>query len=269
MVEKADLHVRTTATTGKYTPIDVVAIARQKKLRAIAVVEHETLSGATEALRIAPAYGVEVIPGVELVYESGERNCHLIGYFVDPHNERLRREIGRAQGVRLARINEIISKLSALGLDVRYEELLHEVGGAEVLTRVHIAQYLVKTGQAQSVPEVFRKYLAPGKPAHVEREDYPLPVLLDFIQQAGGVPALAHPKFGGAEQFLPELVREGLKAIEVYHPTHTAQDIKRFRRLAKRYKLIEVGGTDSGSAGVGEVCVPYSVVKKLEKCRKR
>ncbi len=140
-MEKADLHVRTTATTGKYSPADVVALAKRKGLKAIAVVEHETMSGAVEALRAAPAYGVQVIPGVELVYERGDSNCHLIGYFVDPHNERLRREIGRAQGMRLARINDIIARLSVLGLDVRYEELLHEVGGAEVLTRLHIAQY--------------------------------------------------------------------------------------------------------------------------------
>ena len=92
---------------------------------------------------------------------------------------------------------------------------------------------------------------------------------MDFIHQAGGVVALAHPKFGGAERFLPELVREGLKAIEVYHPTHTREDIKRFKQLAKRYKLVEVGGTDSGFGGVGDICVSYSSVKKREKCLKK
>ncbi|MEW6592995.1 MAG: phosphatase, partial [Candidatus Hadarchaeota archaeon] len=87
-------------------------------------------------------------------------------------------------------------------------------------------------------------------------------------REAGGVPALAHPKFGGAEALLPELVQEGIKALEVYHPFHTKEDTERYRQLAKKYDLVEVGGTDSGPRCVGDVTVPYSAVNKLKKLAK-
>jgi predicted metal-dependent phosphoesterase TrpH len=80
---------------------------------------------------------------------------------------------------------------------------------------------------------------------------------------------LAHPKHGEATRLLPELVDLGLKGIEVYHPDHSKSDIARFRRLARKYGLIEVGGSDSHGLDrpIGTVTVPYEVVERLEEAR--
>jgi hypothetical protein len=265
----ADLHVRTTASRGELTPAEVVQLAEKRRLKAIAIVEHETLAGIPEAIGLARSHGVEVIPGVELVYEEGMRNVHIIGYFIDWHNRRLRSEVSKAQAVRISRINDILSKLRALRIEIPYEELLREAEGSNAIARAHIASYMVRMRMVGSMREAFDRYFGPGRPAFVPRDKYPLPILLDWIHKAGGIAALAHPKFGEAERFIPLLVREGLKALEVYHPAHTSQEILHFKRVAKKYGLVEVGGTDSGAEGVGQIRVPYTTVRKLKNLLRR
>ena len=268
MGEKADLHVRTSTSVGKLDPEDVVRVAGEKGLKAIAVVEHDTVEGVQEAVSAAEAFGVEVIPAVELIYEEGMRNAHIIGYFVDHHKRRLLSEIGRAQMIRAERANTVIEKLQRLGIKITYEDVLQEVGDSSTIDLTHIAGHLVMIRAVRTMKEAFDRYLSPGKPAHVNVEQRALPIIIDLIHDAGGVAALAHPKFGRAEEFIPRLVKEGLKAIEVYHPTHTPLEVKRFSEIAKKHGLLRVGGTDSNSGSVGDVTVPYRTVERLRKFTK-
>src|SRR5690349_11575341 len=84
----ADLHVHTTASDGDYTPPQVVMFARQARLAAVAVTDHDTLAGVAEAIEAARG-AVEVIPGVEMSAEFAGREVHVLGYFVRPDDPRL------------------------------------------------------------------------------------------------------------------------------------------------------------------------------------
>ncbi|MEW6222264.1 MAG: PHP domain-containing protein [Candidatus Hadarchaeota archaeon] len=263
--KRADLHVRTTTSVGKLEPEDVVRAAKEKGVAAIAIVEHDTVEGVQEATGASEMFGVEVIPAVEMIYEEGMRNAHIMGYFINYHNRQLISEIGRAQMERANRAISVIEKLQRLGLKLAYEDVLQEVGDSSIIDMTHIASYLKMTRAVSSMRDAFDRYLGPGRPAHVPIDQRPLPVLVDLIRGAGGVVALAHPKFGEAEGFIPQLVKEGLAAIEVYHPTHTPMEVKRFRTIARKYNLVKVGGTDSGSGAVGDITVPYRTVERLRK----
>ncbi len=265
MPKKADLHVRTIASMGRVSPAEAVRLAKEKGLAAIAIVDHESVEAIPEAVEAGERYGVEVIPGVELMYEEGPREAHIIGYFIDWKNRSLLTEISRSQAARAWRIRRIIEELQKLGIKISYEDVLAEAGNAAILGRTHIASLLVKRGVVSNMMQAFDKYLSYGKPAYVPRYQLPLSEVMRPIFEAGGVPALAHPKFSRAEELVPELVKHGLRAIEVYHPYHTKDDVKRFKSLAQRHGLIETGGTDSEPkrSPVGTVTVPYKVVEEL------
>jgi hypothetical protein len=250
---------------GRVSPAEAVELAKEKELAAIAIVDHESVEGIPEALEAGEEQGVEVIPGVELMYEEGPREAHIIGYFVDWRKGTLLTEISRSQAARAWRIRRTLEELQKLGIRITYEEVLAEAGRAAILGRTHIARLLVKRGLVKNPAQAFEKFLGYGKPAYVPRYQLPLSEAMRPIYEAGGVPALAHPKFSRAEELVPELVKHGLRAIEVYHPYHTKDDIKRFRALAQRYELIEVGGTDSEPKRppVGTVTVPYKAVEEL------
>ncbi|MEM2192786.1 MAG: PHP domain-containing protein, partial [Candidatus Hadarchaeales archaeon] len=85
---------------GKVRPEEAVALAKKKGLAAIAIVDHESVEGIQEAVEAGERYGVEVIPGVELMFEEAHREAHIIGHFNDWKNRARLTEIGRAQAAR-------------------------------------------------------------------------------------------------------------------------------------------------------------------------
>ena len=65
-----------------------------------------------------------------------------------------------------------------------------------------------------------------------------------LISASEGIPVLAHPGRMKGTDLLRTLVDWGLGGLEVYYPTHTAAQTRRFERLAKRFNLIATGGSD-------------------------
>jgi hypothetical protein len=252
---------------GRVTPTEAVALAKERGLAAIAIVDHESVEAIPEAVEAGESYGVEVIPGVELTFEAGPREAHIIGYFIDWRNRILLREIGWSQSTRAWRVQRTVEELQDLGIKITYEDVLREAGDAAIVGRTHVASLLVKQKVVKNMAQAFERYLGYGKPAYVPRYQLPISEALTPILRAGGLPALAHPKFSRAEELLPEFAKRGLRGIEISHPYHTAEEVKRFKSLAKKYRLLEVGGTDSEAkrSPVGTVTVPYKVVKELKK----
>ncbi|MFN4133957.1 MAG: PHP domain-containing protein, partial [Candidatus Hadarchaeales archaeon] len=264
-MKKADLHVRTTCSMGKLRPEEAVVLAKKKGLAAIAIVDHESVEGIQEAVDAGERYGIEVIPGVELMFEEAQREAHIIGYFIDWRNRALLTEISRSQAARGWRIQRTVEKLQMLGVNITYDEVLGIAGRAAIIGRTHVAELLVQKGVVKDVREAFAKFLAYGKPAYIPRYQLPLSEALRPIFDAGGVPALAHPKFSGGIDLLPEFVKYGLVGLEVYHFSHSSADVKQLKSLAKKYGLVEVGGSDSSpKAGVGDVVVSYKAVEELK-----
>ena len=92
---------------------------------------------------------------------------------------------------------------------------------------------------------------------------------MEIILKAGGVPVLAHPGIMNKDEYIPELVRYGLKGIEAYHTDHKPGVVKHYEELVKNYGLLATGGSDchglgKGRALIGTVRVPYELVEKLK-----
>jgi predicted metal-dependent phosphoesterase TrpH len=76
---KADLHLHTHHSDGAATVRELLEHVARTDLRVIAVTDHDTITGALEAQRLAVAYGVEVIVGEEVSTQAG----HLLVLFLE------------------------------------------------------------------------------------------------------------------------------------------------------------------------------------------
>jgi len=277
-----DLHIHTTASDGTFTPAEVVSHALKLKLKAIAITDHDTLAGSSEALKggIPPALdfltGVEISAAPPPIYpRSG--SFHLLGYSIRLDDLVLNQTLEKLQQARKNRNPSIINRLNELGISISLEEVRQEAGEAQ-LGRPHIAQMLVKKGVVASLNEAFEQFLGTDKPAYVDKYRVKCSKAIDVILGAGGIPVLAHPGLLDYEnekqldELMRQLKRMGIQGVEVYYPEHTPDQTRLFAKLAQQYDLLMTGGSDFHGAihpdiemgsGKGNLSVSYELYEKL------
>jgi 3',5'-nucleoside bisphosphate phosphatase len=278
-----DLHLHTTASDGVMSPSDIVGYAKTKGLKAIAITDHDTIEGLEEALSEGARIGLEVIPGIEISAQHSPGSMHLLGYLFDIDHPLLKERLAYLQKARAERNPKIVEKLNWLGIEVTYEEVVKVSGGGQV-GRPHFAQVLMDKGYVRSFQEAFERFLKKGAPAYVEKIRFSAREALHFIEEAGGVVVLAHPKtlglngYSELERLLLQLVEDGLRGLEVYYPEHSALEVSQYKTLAERCGLVITGGTDyhglEGNGldigvGRGKMRLPYSMVVELRAVRNR
>lgn len=254
-------------------------MAADQGLTAIALADHDTVSGVDECISCGELHRIEVIPAVELSVEYGEyRDIHLLGYFIDYRDPsflvkleqfRLRR---RQRGAEIiARINE---KLNCEGKSrISYADVLTQ--SVEALGRPHIARVLVAQGCANSMEDAFDRYLIP---CDVPKLYFPLPEAIAEIRRIGGLAVLAHPtSITRDRSLLRELLQEfaglGLDGLEAYNTLCSADERDFLLGIARYYRLSVTGGSDfhgndvddrmgiNGSRGP----ITYELIQNLKK----
>ena len=187
-----DLHVHSYFSDGTKSPAELVELASQTGVSAIALTDHDTMDGVAEAQAVSGKYDVEVIPGVEISVVHEDLVLHILGYYVNPLQENMAKALSKLQQARDRRNEKIIIKLQELGIDASMEEL-REISGTGQTGRPHIAKILMNHGVVRSFPQAFDQYLAKGQKAYVGRFAYSAKEAISFIGQAGGLAVLAHP----------------------------------------------------------------------------
>ena len=242
---KFDLHLHTTASDGTDSPRRLVENAAKNGFGLIAVTDHDTMSGVPEALEAGRRLGVRVISGVE-ISAGGGTEVHVLGYAIR-QPEKLIQVLEDMRAQRSKRMKQMVFKLNQLGIPVP----LHRVTGLaqESVGRSHLARVLVEEGIVKDVREAFNRYLAPGRPAYVEREKLTVRQAVSLIDSAGGIAVIAHPGQNHGDNFwlkerFAELKDAGLKGIECYHMAHSQQQTVMFHRIARDLGLLVTGGSD-------------------------
>jgi predicted metal-dependent phosphoesterase TrpH len=278
-----DLHLHTTASDGVRSPSNLVNYAKEKGLRAIAITDHDTIEGLEEAMAEGRRINFEVIPGIEISAEYSPGSMHLLGYFLDIHHPLLNERLVYLQKARAERNPKIVEELNRLGIKVTYEDVIKASGGGQV-GRPHFAQVLLERGYVRSIQEAFERFLKKGAPAYHDKFRFKAEEAIHFIQEANGVTVIGHPNTLGAsgtselDALLSQLVKEGLKGIEVYYPEHSPAEVATYKFLAEKYGLVMTGGTDyhgiegnglEVGVGRGNMKLPYSIVEALKAARNR
>jgi predicted metal-dependent phosphoesterase TrpH len=244
-MSKVDLHLHTTASDGKFTPAEIVRLARVNGLEYIAITDHDSIDGvipAKEAARSIP--GITVISGVEINTDVPSGELHLLGYFIDTSHEELISTLERLRNSRIERARKMVEKLKIMGVEIDYQRV-KEIAGEGSVGRPHIAQALMEKGYISIFREAFDKYIGRNGPAYVERDKITPVEATQLILRAGGIPVLAHPfTFENPELYVIELSAAGLKGMEIYYNKYTPDQVNTLLKIAKRYNLIPTGGSD-------------------------
>lgn len=268
-----DLHSHTDRSDGTLSPEELVGLAAQKGLSALAITDHDTLEGYEAAVPHAAGLDLELVCGIELSASFLGRTIHVLGYFLgDPPGEQFRDHLGCIQKSRQERNHRLAAKLQSLGLDVSAEEA--EALGHSQTGRPHFARILMRKGYVADIRQAFDRYLDESAPAFVARKDASTDNVLRWIHEAGGISSWAHPArfFRGtelaADEAVAELAVKGLNAVEAFHSDHDASEANLLKTIAERLDLGVTGGSDfhnpeTARVQLGGLRLPDSLLEDL------
>ncbi|MBD1912383.1 MULTISPECIES: PHP domain-containing protein [unclassified Leptolyngbya] len=249
-----ELHCHTTFSDGTLTPTELVKEAIASGVKALAITDHDTLSGWPEAYEAASDHDLEIVPGLELSTVWGNRSLHILGFYPDP--EKLEGPLGDRLNGRKRRAQAMIDKLAQLG----YPVTLPEMGEGMAPGRPHVAKALVGAGHVKSYEEAFDRFLADGKAAYVQYEKFSAIDGVKLLRECGAVPVWAHPylfRGGDVAQVLGDLMDAGLMGLEVYHPTHSPGQSAVLKDWCNQYGLVKTGGSDYHGPNTGSNHAPH------------
>ena len=221
-----DLHSHTNESDGTFTPEELVDLAMERGLEALAISDHDTFAGFDQALPVAQSRGLDLVCGIELstrVPGTKVRTVHLLGYFLhQPPSAEFREWLGELIAGRRDRNQRLIASLREQGIDIELADV--EKLGRTLTGRPHFARLLIQKGYVRSFDEAFRRYLGELAPSYVERYAPYVTAAIQRVVEAGGLPVLAHPiRLGfrdpeAEEKFIGELRDAGCAASKCFIP---------------------------------------------------
>ncbi|MBR5233761.1 MAG: PHP domain-containing protein [Clostridia bacterium] len=273
-----DLHTHSTCSDGTLTPSEVVKLAKEKGLSAIALTDHDTIDGLHEAIETGKEIGIEVITGIEFSV-AGDTEMHLLGLDFDLDCPAITDILDEMIVQREKRNYIVIELLEKLGIHITIDEI-HAEATSPVTGRSQIAKVMLKKGYVSSIKEAFDKYLAFGKPAFVERSTLTPEKAIDIIHKSGGKAFLAHLNQTGKSdnelyELLTHLKKYGLDGIEGYYTEYTDDMNTRYRKMAENTGLMLSGGSDFHGTnkdgyeigtGKGNLQIPYELIENFRNC---
>jgi 3',5'-nucleoside bisphosphate phosphatase len=286
-----DLHMHTIYSDGTVRPEDLVRLAFENKLEAIAITDHDTtesLSYAQQAVcdqralaeadapEVTP-HTLELIPGIEINTVWNEKEVHVLGYYIDPENDSLQALINRHRESRVVQIQEMAQLLKAKArLDIRFEDIARHASTEGSLGRPHVAKAIVEKGGAPNISQAFSRYLTPRCETYVRRKTASPHEAVEAISESGGIAVIAHPgDMETIEDLANDLMNYGLRGLEAYHRSHSPALIEFHCSLAEKLGLIVTGGTDfhgdvdAYKKSLGRLYMPPSVYRELHAERQR
>ena len=244
-----DLHAHSSASDGSRSPAAVVSAAKAAGLAAIALTDHDTMDGVAEALAAADEIGIRVVPGVELSATDDDREVHLLGLHIQRQSA-IEDSLRAFRETRHERALQMVAKLNELGVPVSFDEVLARAGDAAI-GRPHLARVLIEGGWARDSRDAFDRYLGAGRPAYGPKHRLSVGDAIALVHAGGGLAVLAHPGAEGRREVIQRFVALGLDGLEVRHPGHHAEDIKRLGAIAEFFRLVPSGGSDWHGAAEG------------------
>ncbi len=281
-----DLHVHSTYSDGTNTPAELVTLASNAGLSAIALTDHDTIDGIraaqTAAASSAASASLRIIPGVELSAAYKERDIHILGLFIDPEDAALSNALKTARENRRQRNLTMLQRLCDAGYPLTEDELQNGTD-TSCIGRMHFANALVSRGYAKDTAEVFRRFIGTDSPYYVPREFITPRDAISLIHSAGGLAILAHPLLyhlerPELEQLIYQLKDYGLSGLEAVYTTNSNEDEQYLRTFASRNELLISGGSDYHGAnkphislgiGRGNLRIPEAILTQLEQARSK
>lgn len=275
-----DLHTHTTESDGSFTPEELILEAKRVGLTAIAITDHDTISGIQKAAPAAAEHGIELIPGVELSTDHNGKEVHVVGLYIDTEDAYFLSKMEEFKDNRDNRNVIMVENLQKEGFAITMEELKAENPDC-VITRANIARFLYEHGMIPSIQTAFEKYIGDNCKCYVNRFKITPMDAVRLIKDAGGTAILAHPLLyhmsGSAlQKLIDEMKAAGLDGIEAIYCTYTPAEERQMKQLARENNLLISGGSDfhgttkpklNLATGYGKLYVPYEVLEHIKAAR--
>ncbi len=249
-----DMHTHTNYSDGDLSPQELIKLAIDKGIGTLAITDHNTVEGIKKVNKnndTIVASGIKIINGIELSAKTDIGRMHILGYGIDLNNEALNKKLLE---IKDNSINSFLSIMEQIkrdyGIRFSYEDIKTLVNANHNLGRPDLAKLCIKYGYASTVQEAFDKYLieAHNKTRQTSKK-LPYQECLELITKSGGIPILAHPKTLELSEkelliLLKKMISYGLKGIEVYHSSHSQEEMSYYLEIANKYDLLISGGSD-------------------------
>ena len=243
-----DLHTHSTASDGQYSPTELMRLAKESGVTAIALTDHDTVSGVEEAKKEAENLGLNFFSGIEISANSEVGSMHILGYNIDVKNSKLNETCEWFVNQRLERANKIFKFLEEKNVPLSRESVEKYSHGG-LFIRPHFARAMVDAGYVRNAREAFDKYLDVPEIRNIKREKLTPEQSLELIAGAGGIPVLAHPvqlktDIEGVANIVKKMTMQGLAGMECYYSTHTPKQTEEYLNIARNNGLYITVGSD-------------------------
>lgn len=255
-----ELHSHSKHSDGFLSPSKLVERAHGNGVKVLALTDHDTMSGITEAVEAARRFGIKIIPGVEISTIFSPRNpemeepVHILAYYSScgpTRYEELDKLLANIREGRYVRAKDMVLKLNKLKLPLKWEHVTKIAGKGVAPGRLHVARAMVEAGYVENLKQAFARYLYDGGPAYSTGSEPLAEEAVQLICETGGLAVLAHPwALKNPIPIIRRLKDAGLHGMEVYRSDGR---LAAYNDLADTYNLLKLGGSDyHGRGGHGE-----------------
>lgn len=284
---KIDLHIHTkTGSDGAMTIEQVFAEAKRRNIDFLSITDHDNIEHQGRAKELAAASKIRYITGVELnvtfSYNNKSIALDFLGYGYDHRNQSLNGKLRVIKKHREKRARQIIDNLNVefkkenrplfTGADL--QKIQDSVDG--VLSRPHIADYLIKKGIVADRREAFDKYLV-----KCDVPKYPLSLeeAAALLRGAGGKVILAHPNDPNGTSLISitkdlneqtKIIRgqmlKYIDGVECWHSRNDQATTTHYIEFCRKNNLIMTGGSDCHQKPIimGTVDVPEQAANQFK-----
>lgn len=198
-----DLQSHSTHSDGALSPAGVVQAAAAAGVELLALSDHDTATGVSEAAAVAATSGIGLVPATEVtaIY-AGRQDLHVLGYLIDPFEPALSQALERSRSDREVRAEAMAEALRGLGFELDTGTLHRRAAAGGAVGRPHLAQAVVSEAANRErlaaaglldPTDFLRAYLIAGRPAFCPRAAPSVEQAIGLIHGAGGLAVWAHP----------------------------------------------------------------------------
>jgi hypothetical protein len=262
MAPRFDLQSHSIHSDGELPAVDVVRVAAEAGVELLALSDHDTVSGVSEALAEGERAGVRVVPAVEIsaVDDGGAepRELHILGYEIAYEDPAFAKTLADFLADRERRTLRMAGALEEVGFELDRHEIDERTAAGQPIGRPHLANAVL--GAPANAPRLaeegiddvgslIRAYLIEGKPAFRMRETPTVAQAVQAIHDAGGVAVWAHPFWDIKEpdEVVDSLQRFrgcGIDGVEAFYITHDREQTELLARHAAYLEMLTTGSAD-------------------------
>ena len=276
--KSCDLHSHSTFSDGTLTPTELVKLAEERGISAVALTDHNTSKGLPEFMEAGSRSSVITVPGCEFTTEWRDIEIHIVGlFFRRQYWKEVEDFLEVTHFAKMHSNKKLIDNLNRAGYKVSVEEAAALSSGD--FNRAHVARVLMAKGYVKSVSEAFDTLLKPGNGFYFPARRIPSTSAVHFIKTYGATAIMAHGLLNltadQMREFLPEAKKAGLDAIETRYSDYDEEMSATAVSLAEEFGLRQSGGSDfhgqtkphiSLGTGRGNLFLPFEFYENMRAC---